>query len=127
MAETTLFDAHAVPLSRGEYGYRGAMGDIVELADGGLLLAYTVGGIAGRRSADRGRAWGPEEILFANPSGQGYYYRRSDDEGRTWSDQFLLTPQGGYVIVHNAKLRLLSSGTSRTPEPGSGPEPRSST
>jgi sialidase-1 len=141
MTETLFHDAHAVPLSRGQYGYRGTMGDIVELTDRNLLMAYTAGGIAVRRSSDRGRTWGPEALLFANPPVQGYYchpsflrlpdgqllvsyiygaattpyyghnyYRRSADDGRTWSDQFLLTPQGGYVMVHNAKLRLLSSG-----------------
>lgn len=141
MTEVLFHDVHAVPLSRGQYGYRGSMGDIVALTDGSLLMAYTAGGIAVRRSSDRGRTWGPEVLLFANPPGQGYYchpsflrlpdgqllvsyiyhagttpyyghnyYRRSADDGRTWGDQFLLTPRGGYVMVHNAKLRLLSGG-----------------
>lgn len=141
MARAPIHHVHAVPLSRGHYGYRGTMGDIVALNDGDLLMAYTAGGIAVRRSPDGGRIWGPEALLFANPPGQGYYchpsflrlpdgqllvayiyiagttpyyghnyYRRSADEGRTWSDQFLLTPRGGYVLVHNGKLRMLSSG-----------------
>ncbi len=38
------------------------------------------------------------------------YYRRSADEGKTWSDQFVVTPHPGYVIVHNAKLLRLSTG-----------------
>jgi len=38
------------------------------------------------------------------------YYRRSADEGRTWTEQFILTPHPGYVIVHNDRLSLLSSG-----------------
>jgi sialidase-1 len=38
------------------------------------------------------------------------YYRRSLDNGATWGDQMLLTAMGGYVIVHNDKLRLLSDG-----------------
>lgn len=38
------------------------------------------------------------------------YYRRSADEGKTWSEQFVLTPYSGYIMVHNAKLRLLSDG-----------------
>ncbi len=141
MTSPWLRDVIAVPLPRGQYGYRGSMGDIVELRDGVLLMAYTAGGIAVRRSADRGLTWGTEQVLFGNPPGQGYYchpsflrlpdgqllvsyiysaattpyyghnyYRRSDDDGRTWSDQFVLTPQSGYVLVHNDKLRLLASG-----------------
>jgi len=38
------------------------------------------------------------------------YYRRSTDDGSTWGDQFLLTAQGGYVIMHNDKLRQLADG-----------------
>jgi hypothetical protein len=38
------------------------------------------------------------------------YYRRSADEGRTWSDQFIMTPHPGYILVHNDKLRVLSTG-----------------
>ncbi len=38
------------------------------------------------------------------------YYRRSVDGGLTWGDQFVVTPQAGYVIVHNDKLRRLASG-----------------
>lgn len=38
------------------------------------------------------------------------YYRRSRDEGKTWGDQFICTPMPGYVIMHNDKMRVLSSG-----------------
>lgn len=38
------------------------------------------------------------------------YYRRSADEGKTWSDQYLMTPQAGYVIVHNDRIQTLSNG-----------------
>lgn len=38
------------------------------------------------------------------------YYRRSSDECRTWSEQFVLTPHPGYCIMHNDKLRVLSTG-----------------
>jgi len=138
----TLFERiHAVPMEKRQYGYRGWPGDIVELGDGRLLMAYRSGGIAGRTSKDRGRTWGEESILVADPPEPGHYchpsflrlpdgqllfayiyragttpyyghnyYRRSTDDGETWSDQFVLTPQAGYVIVHNAKLRLLSGG-----------------
>ena len=38
------------------------------------------------------------------------YYRRSADDGRTWTEQFLMTPSPGYVLVHNDRLHLLSTG-----------------
>lgn len=38
------------------------------------------------------------------------YYRRSADEGRTWTEQFILTPHPGYVLVHNDRLFTLKSG-----------------
>jgi len=38
------------------------------------------------------------------------YYRRSADEGQTWTEQFLMTPQPGYCLVHNDRLLTLSTG-----------------
>ena len=38
------------------------------------------------------------------------YCRRSADEGKTWTDPFIMTPQAGYVLVHNDRLFTLSSG-----------------
>lgn len=38
------------------------------------------------------------------------YYRRSSDEGQTWTDQYLMTPQAGYCIIHNDRLHILSTG-----------------
>ena len=38
------------------------------------------------------------------------YYRRSADEGKTWTEQFVMTPHPGYVIVHNDRLLTLSTG-----------------
>ncbi|NCO36949.1 MAG: exo-alpha-sialidase, partial [Armatimonadetes bacterium] len=38
------------------------------------------------------------------------YYRRSSDDGKTWTDQFVMTPHPGYVLVHNDRLFMLSSG-----------------
>ena len=38
------------------------------------------------------------------------YYRRSADEGKTWTQQFIMTPHPGYVIVHNDRLFTLSTG-----------------
>jgi len=38
------------------------------------------------------------------------YYRLSADEGKTWTEQFLMTPHPGYVMVHNDRLFTLSTG-----------------
>ena len=38
------------------------------------------------------------------------YYRRSADEAKTWTEQFLMTPHPGYVLVHNDRLFTLKSG-----------------
>ncbi len=69
-------EVHAVKLPLRKYGYRGLMGDIVELNDSRLLMTYTqydsagehTGGIAGRASTDQGRSWGPEFGLVARPN-----------------------------------------------------------
>ena len=46
----------------------------------------------------------------ATPYYANTYYRRSADEGQTWTDQYVLTPHPGYVLVHNDRLSTLSSG-----------------
>ena len=38
------------------------------------------------------------------------YWRRSADEGKTWTDQYIMTPQPGYNLMHNGKLLVLSTG-----------------
>jgi sialidase-1 len=38
------------------------------------------------------------------------YYRLSADEGKSWTDQYLMTPLPGYVLVHNDRLIALSTG-----------------
>ena len=52
-------------------------------------------------------------IYSMHPSTPYYahaYYRRSADNGKTWTEQFVLTPHGGYVLVHNDRLQTLSTG-----------------
>jgi len=38
------------------------------------------------------------------------YLRRSSDEAKTWTDQYCYTPHPGYVLVHNDRLHMLSTG-----------------
>jgi sialidase-1 len=134
----------AVKVSRGVYGPRGMMGDMVTLKDGTLMFSFTQNGIMAIKSSDQGKTWGEPFTLVAEPEppAKGYfchpsflrlaggqimlsyiystypttpyyghnYYRRSADEGKTWTDQFLMTPHSGYVIVHNDRLQTLSTG-----------------
>ena len=36
--------------------------------------------------------------------------RRSTDEGKTWSEATLITPEGGYHVMNNARIIQLQSG-----------------
>lgn len=63
----------------------------VRCPNGDLLLSYI---------------YGSESLPYYGHN----YYRRSVDQGRTWSEQFILTPTPGYCIMHNGKLRVLSTG-----------------
>ncbi len=137
-------DVHAVKWPKAVHGYRGRMGDIIQLKDGSLLMSYTENGIMGIKSTDQGKTWGtPFTLVFdPKPPAKGYYchpsflrlkdghillsyiysthpttpyyghnyYRRSADEGNTWTEQFVMTPHPGYVIVHNDRLFVLSTG-----------------
>lgn len=119
-------------------------GDIIELKDGSLLMAYTREAIMGTKSVDRGKSWSEPFVLLANPkpptkgsfAHPGFlrlrngeillsyiysthpatpfyaqnYCRRSADEGKTWTDQFVMTPHAGYVLIHNDRLFTLKSG-----------------
>lgn len=85
----------AVPMPRYHFGYRSRLGDIVELRDGRLLMAYKASthsggnvpaggegpgenvGIGRRTSTDGGRSWSPESILLHDLPGQGYYVHPS--------------------------------------------------
>ncbi|MFO7975096.1 MAG: sialidase family protein [Candidatus Hydrogenedentota bacterium] len=74
--EVLFEDVHAVPLPVRNYGYRGMPGDIIELKDGRLLLAYTRympngqsdGAIGAKYSEDGGKTWGEEFALVPAPT-----------------------------------------------------------
>ena len=98
----------AVPMPRSHYGYRSRLGDIVELGDGRLLMAYKASthsggsvppggegpgenvGIGTRTSHDGGRTWSAESILLYDPSHQGYYVHPS----------FLRLPDGDLLLSY---------------------------
>jgi sialidase-1 len=62
---------------------------------GNLLLSYISAAIPNK----------PDQPYY----GQNYC-RRSSDEGATWSDQFCMTPAAGYILCHNDKVKVLSTG-----------------
>lgn len=90
-ADPDVERVHAVPMPRSHFGYRSSVGDIVELQDGRLLMAYRASthtggdvapggegpganiGIGTRTSDDGGRTWSEESILLRDPPHQGYY------------------------------------------------------
>jgi len=145
VSKTEFFeDVQVVKWPKADHGYRGRMGDIIQLKDGSLLMSYTEDGIMGIKSTDQGRTWGEIFTLVPDPEppAKGYYchpsflrlkdghilmsyiysthpttpyyghnyYRRSSDEGETWTEQFVMTPHPGYVLVHNDRLFTLSTG-----------------
>lgn len=74
----TFEEVHAVPLPKTKFGYRGWMGDMIELKDGTLLMAYTRDrDIVAIKSRDKGKTWGEEFILVSEPKpelpGRPYY------------------------------------------------------
>ncbi|MEA3364299.1 MAG: sialidase family protein [Candidatus Hydrogenedentes bacterium] len=93
--EVLFEDVHAVTLPVQNYGYRGMPGDIIELKDGRLLLAYT-------RYLANGR---PDGAIGA---------KYSEDEGKTWGEEFALVPaprpplpdKSIHIYCHPSFLRL---------------------
>lgn len=58
----------AVEAEKGMHGHRGMPGDIVELADGTLLMSFTrEASIMGVESQDQGRSWGTPFALVPKP------------------------------------------------------------
>jgi len=85
--ESLLLANPGPPSTRGRYCHP----SFLRLPNGDILFAYIY-------SADVEPYYGHN------------YYKRSSDDGVTWSEQFVLTPRAGYVLMHNDKLRLLSTG-----------------
>jgi len=83
----------------------GAHPSLLRLPNGDILLSYIVvtqtsyWGVSPRVSEGEGLSYSAQN-----------YYRRSADEGQSWTDQYIVTPQPGYVLMHNGKLLLLSTG-----------------
>jgi len=84
-------DQLVVPVPVKWHGPRGMLGDIVNLTDGRLMLAY-----------DRQEYWSGDRQT-------GLWARTSDDQGQTWGEEFplLLDPPSGRIhFAHPGFLRL---------------------
>jgi sialidase-1 len=57
-------DFSIVKKPRGTHGYRGIMGDFVQLKDGSLLMSYSDGDIVAIKSTDKGKTWGAPVVLL---------------------------------------------------------------
>lgn len=137
-------DELIVKLPRQVYGYRGSMGNLIQLKNGEIMMCYTDKGIRAVKSSNKGKTWSTSLRLVESPQQPAHgnilhptflrmangdillsyiystypttpyyghnYYRLSSDEGKTWTDQYLMTPHSGYVIIHNDRIHTLSTG-----------------
>jgi sialidase-1 len=73
-------EIHVVQWPKAQWGYRGSMGNTVQLKDGRLLMCYSDKGVVTRISEDKGKTWGEQAMLVPNPpppSTRGYYVHPS--------------------------------------------------
>ena len=105
---TDIHRTLAVPLPVGQYGYRSWPGDIIELNDGRLLMAYKASTHTGTGPEDAGAAGGAPGEPHGGEQDLGIAQRLSSDGGRTWGPEtmvFANPPEGG-LYVHPSFLRL---------------------
>jgi len=67
LADALFEDVHVVSKPKGDHGYRGIMGDFIQLKDGSILLSYTEDDLMVIRSTDQGRTWGEPSVLVRRP------------------------------------------------------------
>ena len=67
LADALFEESHVVSKPRGDHGYRGIMGDFLQLNDGSILMSYGDGDIMAVKSADQGRTWGEPSVLVSRP------------------------------------------------------------
>ena len=85
-------DVLAVKIPIGPHGARGMPGDIIELKDGSLLMAYTRDGIMGIKSPDKGKTWQEPFVLLAKPQPPAH--------GRYVHPGFLRLPDGDILMSY---------------------------
>lgn len=85
-------DYHAVQKPKGVHGYRGIMGDFVQLNDGSILMSYADGDIMAIRSEDQGKTWGEPSVLVSSP--------QPPLQGRIGAPSFLRLEGGDILLMH---------------------------
>lgn len=58
---------HPLQWERRDHGYRGSMGDFVQLRDGSILMSFTQDNLMVIRSTDEGRTWSEPSVLVPGP------------------------------------------------------------
>lgn len=92
LADGLFEDFHVVQKPRGTHGYRGMMGDFVQLNDGSLLFSYTDNDIMVIRSTDQGRTWGAPSVLVKAP--------QAPAKGNIAHPSFLRAPGGDLLLAY---------------------------
>lgn len=67
MQKSGFSDVHPLKWQKADHGYRGSMGDLVQLKDGSLLMSFTREDIMAVRSTDQGKTWGEPFVLVPQP------------------------------------------------------------
>lgn len=122
-------DVHVLKWNKGPYGYRGSMGDFVQLSDGSILMSFTKDGIMAVKSSDQGKTWGEPFMLVPNPKppAKGYFchpsFLRLDDGQVILAYIYATYPTTPYY-GHNYYRRSADNGKTwtdqflLTPHPG---------
>ena len=86
-------DIHVVKKEKRERGYRGIMGDFIQLKDGSLLMSYTEGDIKIVKSTDKGKTWSSPEVLIPKI--------KSPHKGQYVCPSFLRLKNGDILLTYN--------------------------
>jgi len=92
-ADALFEEVVAVRVKKGNHGPRGMPGDIVQLKDESLLMAYTKNGnIMAVRSRDLGKTWGDRFVMFPKP--------KAPAKGRLAHPGFLRLKNGHLLVSY---------------------------
>jgi len=67
MPLSNLSDVHPLKWNKGVHGYRGSMGDFIQLKDGSVLMSFAQNDIMAVKSTDQGKTWGEPFVLVPKP------------------------------------------------------------
>ena len=92
MGNTLFEDFHVVKKPKTDHGYRGIMGDFVQLKDGSILMSYSDGGIFAIKSTDKGKTWGEPVMLV--PA------LKPPAKGNLGAPSFVRLPSGDILLTY---------------------------